>query len=68
MILADLNIGDKIQSALEDFLTIMIDGIPVLIVGIVLFILGYLIAKVVSIVLEKTFKKLKVEVLNDYWQ
>ena len=65
MILADLNIGDKIQSALEDFLTIMIDGIPVLIVGIVLFILGYLIAKVVSIVLEKTFKKLKVEVLND---
>ena len=61
MILADLNIGDKIQSALEDFLTIMIDGIPVLIVGIVLFILGYLIAKVVSIVLEKTFKKLKVD-------
>ncbi|MDB9882840.1 mechanosensitive ion channel [Bacteroidia bacterium] len=59
MIILELNILSQIQQAFEDFTSTRIDGVPVFIIAIVLFISGYLIAKVVSVILEKTLKKIK---------
>lgn len=59
MILLKIDIVGELQKAFEEFGTIMIQSVPVVILAIVLFVIGYILAKVVSAVLGKTLKKIK---------
>lgn len=61
MNLLQINMAEKLKQAFLDFANIMIDGVPVLVIAVVLFILGYLVAKVVSVLLGKALKKMKVD-------
>lgn len=60
-----INLIQDIRSALEDFVGIMISSIPVLIQAVVLFLIGYLLAKLISGVLGKTLKKIKFDDLAE---
>lgn len=59
MMLLELNLIDDIRKAFEDFVGIIISSIPVFIQAIVLFTIGYVLAFVVSNVLDKALKKMK---------
>jgi hypothetical protein len=59
MVILKINIIGELQKAFEEFGTIIIQGVPVVILAIVLFVIGYALAKVVSTILGKTLKKIK---------
>jgi len=65
MIFLKLNIVQDIIKALEDFVGIMIESIPVLIQALVLFIVGYLVAKLVSSIVGKSLKAIKFDDLAE---
>ena len=65
MIFLKLNIVQDIIKALEDFVGIMIESIPVLIQALVLFVVGYLVAKLVSSIVGKSLKAIKFDDLAE---
>lgn len=56
--LLKINLVQDIIKAFEDFVGIIIASIPVLIQAIVLFVVGYILARVVSTILAKALKKM----------
>ncbi|PCJ66706.1 MAG: hypothetical protein COA58_04405 [Bacteroidetes bacterium] len=63
MIFSKINIADDLIKAFEDFASIMIQSVPILIKAIVLFVIGYILARVVSSLLGKALKKLNFDAL-----
>lgn len=62
--LLKINLIQDIRTALEDFVGIMIASIPILIQAVVLFVIGYILAKITASVLGKTLKKVKFDDLS----
>jgi hypothetical protein len=54
--LLKINLLQDIIKAFKDFYEIMIAGIPILIQAVILFVIGYIVAKVVSAIIGKSLK------------